>query len=89
MNLNEARAILSDDASSFTDRYAAVRVMVDSDDVELADLLECLTVEGVIAEMAAIKLHLLTGHPRDNGVLGVYLGKDDWEQYLTNESGDS
>ncbi len=84
MNLNEARAVISDNESSFTDLYAAVRVIVDSDDVELSDLVECLTVEGVSAEMAAMKLHLLTGRPRDNGVLGVYLGKDDWERYLTD-----
>lgn len=82
MNINEAKSIISDSESSFTDKYRAVIAIVESEDVQCDDLLPCLDVEGMGAELAAMKLHTMTGRVRDNKPLGVYLDRQDWEEFL-------
>ncbi len=82
MDILEAKSIIVDAKRSFAEKFRAVKVIVDADNVQPADLLDCLDVEGVSAELAAMKLHILTGRKRDNGPIGVYLDRQDWEEYL-------
>lgn len=82
MEISEAKAVVLDPESSFTDKYYAVAAIVGNPSVQPEDLLDCLDVGGVSAETAATKLHTLTGRDADNGVLGVYLDRQSWEEYL-------
>lgn len=82
MDLSEAKDVIADPEASFQDKYHATNAIVNADAVQPEDLLPCLDIEGVSAEMAAMKLHLLTGRKRDNEPLGVYLDRQSWEQFL-------
>ena len=85
MDIATAQSVIRARESSLTERLEAVRSIAESDEVQPADLLECLDLHGICAELAAMKLHLLTGRARDNGVVGVYLDRQSWEDYLRNE----
>lgn len=85
MDLAEARSIIAAPNSSFADKFAAASVIVGSESVETIDLLSCLELGGVIAEMAAMRLHMITGRARDHDKLGVYLDRSNWEAYLSHE----
>lgn len=82
MNFNEAKQVVVDSTKSFQEKYQAAAVLIGSDIVKPNDLLSCLEIPGVIGEMAAMKLHIMTGRPRDNVGQGVRTDRAEWEQFL-------
>ena len=82
MDDSEARSKLGDPATSFQDKFRAAIAIVKSEKVLVQDLLRCLDIRGLPAELAAMKLHKLTGRPRDSEPVGVHLTRDSWEEYL-------
>lgn len=82
MNMREAKAIVADPKRKFTEKYQAVAFIIAAPNVAPSDLLDCLSVGGISAEMAAMKLHSLTARPLDNKPTGAYLKKEDWQLYL-------
>jgi len=85
MNIEEAKKIVLNAESSLTDKHYAVGAIIGSPDVQPRDLLDCLDLQGVLAEAAATKLHALTGRATDNIVdLGFYFDRQDWEEYLNS-----
>ena len=82
MNLNEARDILGDPESSFSDKYRATTFLTHTEGVPLRDIVSCLRVGGVCTEMAAMRLHRLTARPLGGGDVGLITDAEDWAEYL-------
>ena len=82
MTIEEAKNVLVDNSSTFTHKYHAVIAIIYSDDATICDIVDCLGIEGVCAEMAAMRLHFLTSRKRPIDLSGVYLLKDEWADYL-------
>jgi len=82
MNMTEAKMILANADSTFTQKYEAVLVLTQSSETTVRELVACLELGGICAEMAAMRLHLLTGRERPKGQIGVYLDPSDWATYV-------
>ena len=87
MNITEARVILADANSTFTQKYEAVRVLTQSSETTIRELVACLEFGGICAEMAAMRLHLLTGRERPEGEIGVCLAPSDWAAFIEDAEG--
>ena len=86
MNMTEAKTVLSDSESTLSQKYLAVVAITQSEEASVRDLVDCLEVGGICAEMAATRLHVLTGRERSNDKdLGLYLRPQDWAEYVNHE----
>lgn len=79
MNIDQARRTIRDDDEPFVGYCEAAGVLTDGPDSRIEDLIACLARKGLPAEMAATRLHSLTGRTSENGVI---LDADNWGAYL-------
>ncbi len=84
MDLAAAKLIISDPTKTFTDKYKATIAIVNDEAVEPNDLLDCLDIEGGVAELAVMKLYSLTGRARDDKPLRAQLARSYWESFLVH-----
>ncbi len=87
MKFDQAKMVIRNPDSSFTETFEAVNYIAANANVQLTDLLDCLGLGGVYAETAATRLHVMTGRDADNGTLGVYLDRQNWLEYLETYEG--
>jgi len=85
MTLEEARTQIRRDSAPLERQLEAAAAIAFSKQSELSDLIRCLRLGGLAAEIAATALHARTGRPfsKDQGLLSA--DADEWTRYLTNQ----
>jgi hypothetical protein len=84
MRLEEARAVIADQASSWVQCFEATQSITRSREATWEDLIACLRLGGVCASCSAIRLHQLTNREQREGPIAVYLDPEEWIHYLVN-----
>jgi hypothetical protein len=85
-SLDEARGMIRDLDLPWSQHCFAASVITNSTEATYDDLLACLRIRGLPAELAACSLYLRTRRPRKNSSIESFcLDHDDWEKYLRDE----
>jgi hypothetical protein len=83
MTLSEAKQVIRNDSSEFSEWVFAAGVLTSSQESSLDDLLACLKRRGLPSEMAATALYVRTKRPRrDDSISSIVLDHDDWAEYI-------
>jgi hypothetical protein len=85
MTLEQARETVRDSQAPFAQQVEAAGAISESPQAELSDLIRCLRLRGLPAEIAALALYQRTGRPRPQRPSDVVVDATDWSRYLADQ----
>jgi hypothetical protein len=82
VDFDKAKEVIRNGCASWTEQCLAVSVIAGSEQSTLDDLIACLLLGGVCAEIAATQLHVRTKRPPCDGKMKCVVDVNDWLAYL-------